>query len=60
MKKIKGYIFDLDGTVYLGNQLIKDADTVINSLQKEGKKILFLTNKTIESRRKYEIGRAHV
>lgn len=53
MKKIKGYIFDLDGTVYLGNQLIKDADTVINSLQKEGKKILFLTNKTIESRRKY-------
>ncbi|MFZ3578014.1 HAD-IIA family hydrolase [Virgibacillus sp. DJP39] len=53
MKDIKGFIFDLDGTVYLGNQLIKDADTVINSLKKEGKEILFLTNKTIESRRKY-------
>lgn len=53
MKDIKGYIFDLDGTIYLGNQLIKDADMVIKSLQHEGKQILFLTNKTIESRQKY-------
>jgi arabinose operon protein AraL len=53
MKEIKGYIFDLDGTIYLGNQLINEADTVIKNLQKEGKQILFLTNKTIESRRKY-------
>ncbi|WP_408009559.1 HAD-IIA family hydrolase [Pseudalkalibacillus sp. A8] len=53
MKEIKGYIFDLDGTIYLGNQLIKDADVVIKSLQKERKQILFLTNKTIESRQKY-------
>ncbi|WP_053220321.1 HAD-IIA family hydrolase [Virgibacillus senegalensis] len=53
MKGIKGFIFDLDGTIYLGNQLIKDADIVIDRLKKEGKQILFLTNKTIESRRKY-------
>jgi arabinose operon protein AraL len=53
MKEIRGFIFDLDGTVYLGNQLIKGADTVINSLQESGRKVLFLTNKTIESREKY-------
>ncbi|MQR94097.1 HAD-IIA family hydrolase [Fictibacillus phosphorivorans] len=53
MKDIKGYIFDLDGTIYLGDQLIEDADTVIKSIQNEGKQILFLTNKTIESRQKY-------
>jgi arabinose operon protein AraL len=53
MKDLKGYIFDLDGTVYLGKQLIEGADTVINSLLDEGKKVLFLTNKTIESRQRY-------
>ncbi|KON88852.1 HAD family hydrolase [Sporosarcina globispora] len=53
MRNLKGYIFDLDGTVYLGNQLIEGADTVINSLLNEGKKVLFLTNKTIESRQRY-------
>src|SRR5690606_4736442 len=53
MSRISGYIFDLDGTVYLGNQLIEGADTVINHLQQQGKKVLFLTNKTIESREKY-------
>lgn len=53
MKKLKGYIFDLDGTVYLGKQLIEGADTIINSLLDEGKKVLFLTNKTIESRHRY-------
>lgn len=53
MKELMGYIFDLDGTVYLGNELIEGADKVINSLQQNGKKVLFLTNKTIESREKY-------
>lgn len=53
MKNLKGYIFDLDGTVYLGKQLIEGADTVINSLLDQGKKVLFLTNKTIESRQRY-------
>jgi arabinose operon protein AraL len=53
MRDLKGYIFDLDGTVYLGKQLIEGADTVINTLLNEGKKVLFLTNKTIESRQRY-------
>jgi arabinose operon protein AraL len=53
MKNLKGYIFDLDGTVYLGKQLIDGADTIINSLLDEGKKVLFLTNKTIDSRQRY-------
>ncbi|MDF2039876.1 HAD-IIA family hydrolase [Cytobacillus oceanisediminis] len=53
MRNLKGYIFDLDGTVYLGKQLIEGADTVVNSLFNEGKKVLFLTNKTIESRQRY-------
>lgn len=53
MENLKGYIFDLDGTIYLGNQLIPNANKVVNQLQAAGKKVMFLTNKTIESREKY-------
>lgn len=49
----KGYIFDLDGTIYLSNRLLGQADQVIAELNKLGKKILFLTNKPIESRADY-------
>lgn len=53
MKDFSGYIFDLDGTIYLGDNLIDGAAEVIESLQSRNKQILFLTNKTIESREKY-------
>lgn len=48
-----GYIFDLDGTIYLGNQLIDGAKEVIARLRSAGKHVLFLTNKTIASRESY-------
>ncbi|MCR8643846.1 HAD-IIA family hydrolase [Paenibacillus sp. N1-5-1-14] len=48
-----GYIFDLDGTIYLGDELIPGAKETIAFLQEHNKKILFLTNKTIDSRVKY-------
>jgi arabinose operon protein AraL len=48
-----GYIFDLDGTIYLGDQLIDGALETIKYLQSLDKKLLFLTNKTIESRENY-------
>ncbi|GAA0367647.1 HAD-IIA family hydrolase [Bacillus horti] len=53
LQKYKAYIFDLDGTIYLGETVIAGALEVVQALQKQGKKILFLTNKTIESRQKY-------
>lgn len=53
MKSYDGYIFDLDGTIYLSNSLIDGAAEVIQYLRAKGKKVLFLTNKTIESREKY-------
>lgn len=52
-KAYSGYIFDLDGTIYLGDQLISGAEEVIAKLQSAGKQVLFLTNKTIVSREKY-------
>ncbi len=50
MQQYKGYIFDLDGTIYLGKQAIAGAVETVNQLITEGKKTVFLTNKTIESR----------
>ncbi|HIW32649.1 MAG TPA: HAD-IIA family hydrolase [Candidatus Paenibacillus intestinavium] len=53
MQHYLGYIFDLDGTVYLGEELIDGALETIQYLQSENKKLLFLTNKTIDSRENY-------
>lgn len=53
MDQFAGYIFDLDGTIYLGDRIIEGAAETIRQLQSSGKKMLFLTNKTIESRENY-------
>lgn len=53
MENYAGYMFDLDGTIYLGDKLIDGAAEVIALLQERNKKVLFVTNKTIESRVKY-------
>lgn len=48
-----GFIFDLDGTLYLGDQLIPGADRAIRMLRERGKKLAFVSNKPIQSRRTY-------
>lgn len=53
MDHYSGYIFDLDGTIYLGSQAIEGAVETIQYLQSLDKKLLFLTNKTIDSRDNY-------
>lgn len=45
----KGFIFDLDGTVYLDNKLIDGAAEAIQKIKERGDKVIFLTNKSIES-----------
>ena len=49
----KGFIFDLDGTVYLSDKLIPGADRVIRLLREKGKKVVFLSNKPIQTREDY-------
>ncbi|WP_042142974.1 TIGR01457 family HAD-type hydrolase [Paucisalibacillus sp. EB02] len=44
MKKYKGYLIDLDGTVYRGNEVIEDAPTFIQELKRKDFSYLFLTN----------------
>jgi NagD protein len=49
----KGFIFDLDGTVYRGDSLIPGADRVIRLLREKGKKVIFLSNKPLQTREDY-------
>lgn len=40
----KLFVFDMDGTVYLGDRVFPEAVELIKKLRKEGKKVLFFTN----------------
>ena len=53
LRRFDGFIFDLDGTVYLGEKLIKGADEVIGELRRRGKRVLFVSNKPIATRESY-------
>ena len=50
---IKGFIFDLDGTVYRGEELIPGADATIARLKNDGGKVVFLSNKPLQTREDY-------
>jgi arabinose operon protein AraL len=49
----KGFIFDLDGTVYLSERLILGADKIIRLIREKGRKVAFLSNKPIQTREDY-------
>ena len=39
-----GYVFDLDGTIYLGDELLPGAKRLIETLRDNDKKVVFLSN----------------
>ncbi len=41
---IRTFLLDMDGTVYLGNQLLPGAKDFLNTLRNQGKRFYFLTN----------------
>jgi arabinose operon protein AraL len=50
---IDGFIFDLDGTVYLGEAALPGAVDGIAQLREQGKRVLFVSNKPLEPREAY-------
>lgn len=53
LQSYSGYIFDLDGTIYLGPNLIEGAGVMLDRLRKAGKAIRFLSNKPLQNRSDY-------
>ncbi len=49
LKNKKLYIFDMDGTIYLGKIVFPFAIRFINNLRKSGKKVMFFTNNASHS-----------
>src|SRR6185503_19552788 len=49
----RGWLFDLDGTVYLGDRLIPGAAECLAALRAAGRRIAFLTNKPLQTRGEY-------
>lgn len=48
-----GYLFDLDGTLYLGEQLLPGAHRLVTTLRELGRQTLFLTNNPTKDREMY-------
>ena len=46
----KCVIFDLDGTIYFGEQIAKYANEILTNLEKLGYEVLFLTNNSTKTR----------
>lgn len=52
-RPIDGFVFDLDGTVYLGEAAIPGSVEGIAELRRRNKRVLFVSNKPLEPREKY-------
>jgi NagD protein len=48
-----GYIFDLDGTVYLGDSLLPGAGATITRLRAAGRRVVFLSNNPTHTSEQY-------
>lgn len=52
---INAIVFDLDGTIYYGNDIIQGAKQTINKLKSLNKRIFYLTNNSTKSRKQIYI-----
>ncbi|MEW5718762.1 MAG: HAD-IIA family hydrolase [Chloroflexota bacterium] len=51
--RVDGFIFDLDGTIYLGEAALPGAVECVRELRQRGKKIIFVSNKPLAPRADY-------
>ena len=49
----RGWLFDLDGTIYLGERLLPGAGELVAALRRDGRRVAFLSNKPLETRADY-------
>ena len=47
LTEIDGFVFDLDGTIYLGEEALPTAPGTIAELRRRGRKVLFVSNKPL-------------
>ncbi|HDQ70878.1 MAG TPA: HAD-IIA family hydrolase [Chloroflexi bacterium] len=52
-RRFSGYVFDLDGTIYLGDALLPGARSTVETLRRAGARVVFLSNNPLHSRSDY-------
>lgn len=50
INEFSAYLFDLDGTIYVGNRVLDGAGAAIHTLREQGKAVMFATNTTLYTR----------
>ena len=53
LQNIKCFLLDMDGTIYLGNELIDGAKEFLKTLRDKNIKYIFLTNNSSKNKDKY-------
>lgn len=53
LDEYQGFVFDLDGTVYLGEDLLPGARSVIDEIRRNQCPLLYLTNKPLQTSSEY-------
>jgi len=53
--KIKAFLLDMDGTLYIGGKMLPGADKAVESIRVRGGRICFLTNNSSRSQRDYAL-----
>jgi len=53
LKNIKLFLFDMDGTLYLGNKLFSFTKELLETIKQKGAKYLFMTNNSSKSVKDY-------
>jgi phosphoglycolate/pyridoxal phosphate phosphatase family enzyme len=51
--RVNGFVFDLDGTIYLGDRTLPGAVECVRELRQRGKRIVFVSNKPLAPRAEY-------
>lgn len=54
LQKIRLYLFDMDGTLYLGERLFDFTKELLNTLRNTGRRYLFMTNNSSKSVEAYQ------
>lgn len=49
LKSIKLFLFDMDGTLYIGDRLFDFTEELLNTIKRAGKRYLFITNNSSKS-----------
>ena len=55
LKRIQLYLFDMDGTLYLGNRLYDFTTELLQTIKETGRRYLFMTNNSSKSVEDYII-----